>query len=222
MIRPILLALHNLASRSFLWIILQAIIFSLACAGLIGWVGFSFLDTIPQYDWTWVTTVLTYIAGTGIFIGALLIVFPIAALFIGVFLEKVADIVEDQDYPGHPEARGLSLQDSLLVALKFFSVIVVLNLLLLPFYFVPGLNVVLALLVNGYLVSREYFELVALRHRSRGEVKALRRTYRGQIFAFGLIIALALTIPLVNLIAPLFGVALMVHVYKELDQDNLG
>ena len=42
----------------------------------------------------------------------------------------------------------------------------------------------------------------------------LRRRHRGGIFAAGLIISLATLVPIVNLLAPLFGAAFMVHIFK--------
>ena len=90
------------------------------------------------------------------------------------------------------------------------------NLLALPFYLLPFVNIALFWVVNGYLIGREYFELVALRHLPFAEVAALRKRHRMRVFLAGVIIALFTTVPLLNLFAPLFGTALMVHTYKRL------
>ncbi len=82
----------------------------------------------------------------------------------------------------------------------------------------PGLNLILFLAVNGYIIGREYFELVASRHHNRVDVKRLRKNQRFRIFGAGLVIAIPLTIPVVNLIVPLFGVAFMVHVFKDIER----
>jgi uncharacterized protein involved in cysteine biosynthesis len=70
--------------------------------------------------------------------------------------------------------------------------------------------------VNGYLLGREYFELVAMRRAPSAEASALRRRHRLQAFATGLVIAALLTVPFINLLAPLLGTAAMVHVFEGL------
>jgi uncharacterized protein involved in cysteine biosynthesis len=55
-----------------------------------------------------------------------------------------------------------------------------------------------------------------MRFRPSTEAKAMRRAHRGTVFAAGLPIALFVSIPIVNLATPLFGMALMVHLHKRL------
>jgi CysZ protein len=98
------------------------------------------------------------------------------------------------------------------VALQFTAVMVLLNLLVLPLYLVPVVNVVAFYGINGYLLSREYFDLVALRRLDARAAQRLRQAQRGRLFVAGLLIAGLLTIPLVNLLAPLIAAAFMVHV----------
>ena len=75
----------------------------------------------------------------------------------------------------------------------------------MPFLFVAGLGLVIMFLANAYLLSREYFLLAAMRFRPPDEAKAMRRAYRGQIFLAGLLIAMFVSIPIVNLATPLFA-----------------
>jgi uncharacterized protein involved in cysteine biosynthesis len=69
--------------------------------------------------------------------------------------------------------------------------------------------------VNGYLLSCEYFELVALRRLEAGDVRSLRKAYGGPLFMAGVLIAFLLTVPLVNLVAPVIGTAAMVHLFQR-------
>ena len=87
-----------------------------------------------------------------------------------------------------------------------------------PFLFVAGLGLVIMFLANAYLLSREYFLLAAMRFRPPAEAKAMRRAHRGQIFLAGLLIAMFVSIPIVNLATPLFAMAMMVHMHKRLSQ----
>src|SRR5690606_34751020 len=106
------------------------------------------------------------------------------------------------------------LATSVLVSAKFLVLVVLGNLLALVLLLVPGVNVVAFLLVNGYLLGREYFEFAAMRFRGEAEARALRRRHAGTVFAAGMVIALVLSVPLVNLATPLFAAAMMVHLHK--------
>ncbi|MGZ8409550.1 MAG: EI24 domain-containing protein, partial [Hyphomicrobium sp.] len=76
--------------------------------------------------------------------------------------------------------------------------------------------------VNGYLLGREYFELVALRRADIAEVRALRDVYRGRLFVAGVVVAVLLTVPIVNLLAPIVGTAAMVHLFEAWRQRDVG
>jgi CysZ protein len=65
-------------------------------------------------------------------------------------------------------------------------------------------------------MGREYFQLAAMRFRPPEEAKAMRRENAALIFTAGLIIAAFVSIPIVNLATPLFGMAFMVHMHKRL------
>ena len=99
--------------------------------------------------------------------------------------------------------------------LKFTFVIVLVNLFVLIIALLPGINIAVFLAGNGYLLGREYFEMVGMRFLTPKEVKALRKRNAGKVFTAGLFIALLAAIPFVNLLVPLFATAFMVHVYKQ-------
>ncbi len=81
---------------------------------------------------------------------------------------------------------------------------------------VPGVNAVIFLLVNAYLLGRGYFELAALRYRSVEDVGRVRRAHEFQIFLAGMFIAALAAVPIANLLTPLFGAALMVRVHDKI------
>jgi CysZ protein len=73
-------------------------------------------------------------------------------------------------------------------------------------------------LATAWLLGREYFELAAMRFRSPAEAKAMRKHHGTQVFIAGLFIAAFVSIPIVNLATPLFGMAFMVHIHKRLSR----
>lgn len=142
---------------------------------------------------------------------------PVASAFTGLFIEQVVDAVEDRHYPALPPARPLGLAEGLIASVNFIGVVVAVNLaalLALPFAgpFAP----VLFWAVNGYLLGQEYFTLVALRRVGRAEAKALRRAHRARLWLAGGLMAVPLTVPVLNLIIPVLGVATFTHIFHRI------
>jgi uncharacterized protein involved in cysteine biosynthesis len=104
--------------------------------------------------------------------------------------------------------------------LRFAAVALLLNVALLPVYlvtlFFPPLYFLVFYLVNGYLLGREYFELVAYRRIEERAADEFRRAYRGRLTLAGVVIALILTIPVVNLIAPIVATAFALHLFEAM------
>lgn len=146
--------------------------------------------------------------------------FPgVMVLAMAFLLEDVAAAVERRHYPELPPARGQPLGEAVMGALAFAAVMLLLNLLALPFYllllFVPPLNLFVFYLLNGYLLGREYFELVALRRVGPDEARRIRKMHRGKLFLTGVVMTLLLTLPVVNLLAPVVITAAMVHLFED-------
>lgn len=146
---------------------------------------------------------------------------PVAALFASLFLEDIAQSVEKTFYPTDPPAGRAPFWRGLLLGLRLFLLLMLFQVLLLPLNVLAGLGALLSLLVNGWFLGRGYLEMVALRHLPHQAVDELRRRRASSITGAGLLIALLATIPLVNLVAPLFGVALMVHEFKRYTHEEL-
>lgn len=134
----------------------------------------------------------------------------------GLFLDDVAAAVERRHYPALPPARPQPLAETLASSGKLFAVMLVLNIAALLFLLVPPVFPFVFYGVNGYLLGREYFEVVAARRLDPAAARALRRRHARTIFAGGVLLALLLTVPLVNLLAPLIGTAAMVHLFATM------
>jgi CysZ protein len=92
------------------------------------------------------------------------------------------------------------------------------NSLALFLLLIPGINLIAFYFGNGYLLGREYFELAAMRHMPPEEAKQLRKANRVTVLLCGLIIAGVASVPILNLITPLFATAFMVRIYKGLSR----
>lgn len=137
-----------------------------------------------------------------------------------VLLDQVAEAVERRHYPYLPPAREPPILESVIAGLGFAGVTLGLNILVLPLYlvlfFVPPLNLFVFYLLNGYLLGREYFELVAARRLDSEAAKRLRKANRGRVLLAGIVVAFLLTIPIVNIAMPLVATGFMLHIFERI------
>lgn len=162
----------------------------------------------------WLSFIAALLAGIGLALGLALLIAPVTAMVAGLFLDDVAETVERESYPLDPPGRAVPAFRALILALKFFLVVMAGNLVALLLLLIPGVNIGAFFVVNGYLLGREFFEFAAMRFRREAEAKALRRKHAGTVFLAGLVIAAFLAVPLLNLLTPLFAAAMMVHLHK--------
>lgn len=142
---------------------------------------------------------------------------PTASAFTSMFLDRVAAAVEQRHYPHLPEGRSQPLGEAAADSVKFLGVIIGANIVALALYiFLAPLAPIIFLGLNGYLLSREYFQLVAIRRMSRDEARALRRRHSGEVWMVGVLMALPLSLPIVNLLVPVLGAATFTHLYHRL------
>ncbi len=69
-------------------------------------------------------------------------------------------------------------------------------------------------LINAYLISREYFEMAAMRVMAPEEARDLRRENAMTVLIAGLLPALLALVPIVNLTVPLFATSYFVHLFR--------
>jgi uncharacterized protein involved in cysteine biosynthesis len=186
---------------------------------LSGWVA----GQEPGGFWVGILEWLVAAAGVAAVLVASFFLFPAVMLIaLSLMLDDIAQAVERRHYPELPPARPQPIGEAILSALLFLAKSLVLNLLALPLYLVPLLNVFVFYLLNGYLLGREYFELVAARRFDAKGVRRLRRRYRGQVMLAGVAIAFLLTVPIVNLVTPVVATGFMLHVFERLRRREAG
>ncbi|WP_085868721.1 EI24 domain-containing protein [Pseudoruegeria aquimaris] len=166
---------------------------------------------------TWVGDVLSW-AMIPLMMGlSVFLMVPVAAAFMGLFLEEVAEAVEERHYPHLPAVDRIPLAETIRDALGFLGVLVLANGVALVLYllFAP-LAPVIFWLLNGFLLGREYFQLVAMRRVGRQQAAVLRREFAPQIWLSGALMAVPLSIPVVNLLIPVLGAATFTHLFHRL------
>ena len=134
--------------------------------------------------------------------------FPIIlAAVMGFFLERVVEAVEGRHRPGLPAVRDVPIMETASSSVRFGLISLGLNILCLPFYLVPFVNLPVFVGLNGYLFGREYLELVLQRRLPPAAVAGLRRTHKSLAWRIGLVTAVIAMVPFVNVVAPIIGSA---------------
>ena len=142
---------------------------------------------------------------------------PVASVFSGLVLVDVAAAVEDRHYPSLPPAPRAKLSDTLIDTANFMGLLIALNVFALIFYVFAGPFIpVVFWVINGFLLGREYFTLVASRRLGRLGAKALRKQHWIKVWLAGILMAAPLSIPLINLLIPVLGVATFTHMFQSL------
>jgi uncharacterized protein involved in cysteine biosynthesis len=186
----------------------------------LGWLG-------APAEWlvdglVWLLEALIGVLGALLFIAVLWLGFVVVAQNVaGLFLDKVVDAVEAMHYPALPPPSQ-SFRQAIAAGFNLTAMVIGVNLLALPFYialsFLPPLNIVLFYLVNGYLFGREYFETVVYR-REVGQAAATRwRAARWRWIVAGAAIAFVMTLPVLNFVGPIVGVAFFAHLVHGPDR----
>ncbi len=203
--------LNDPATRRVVWLGMGTAI--AVFAGL--WIGIGYvLSATAFFALPWLELVADVLGGLATLVVTWLLFPAVISAVTAFFLEDIAGAVEARHYPGLPAARGPSVLQILWPTAQFLGMVVLLNLLILPFIIIAPVFPFVFYSMNGYLLGREYFELVALRRMAPKDIKALRKAFRGRLFATGVVIAFLLTVPVVNLLAPIIATAVMVHLFE--------
>jgi uncharacterized protein involved in cysteine biosynthesis len=203
--------------------ILLLILFAVGLNKLFGWlagVGQTYLDPMigtgfqtPLHALIWV---LAIAAGFGLLAAAVFIMPAITAFVASFFSDEIAAEVEHAHYPADPPGITLSLPRALVEGVKTGLLALLVYLCAAPFVLFAGLGFLILFIANAYLLGREYFLLAAMRFHSPEEARALRKLHHATVFTAGLFIAAFVSIPILNLATPLFGMAFMTHMHKRI------
>jgi uncharacterized protein involved in cysteine biosynthesis len=224
-------ALQQMLTPPFRSVLIKSMLLAIVTIVLLGVGLYKFLDwlTVSGGLWaegalgptahtplSWIIWFASIATAFGIVIGGVFLM-PAVTAFVGsFFVDEIADLVEHEYYPADVPGTPLPFTHSILEGIKTALVAILIYLVALPFILFAGLGFLILFLAAAYLLSREYFELAAMRFRPPAEAKAFRKANQTSVFTAGLLIAVFVSIPIVNLATPLFGMAMMVHLHKRL------
>lgn len=167
---------------------------------------------------TWIDDLLSWGSFFLMVILSVFLMVPVASAITSMFLDEVAQAVEDRHYPALPEVEGVPFWDALRDTVNFLGVLIGANIVALVLYVMfPPFALFIFWGLNGYLLGREYFTLAAMRRVGRDGAKALRSRHSMTIWAAGTLMAMPLSVPLVNLLIPILGAATFTHLFHALN-----
>lgn len=174
--------------------------------------------TVPWVgEITWLDDVISWGSFFLFFILSIFLMMPVASAITSMFLDEVAASVEDRHYPHLPPATKVPFGDALVDTVNFLGVLIGANILALILYVMfPPTAIFIFWGLNGFLLGREYFTLAAMRRVGRKRAREMRRAHSGTIWLAGTLMAIPLSVPLVNLLIPIIGAATFTHLYHKI------
>jgi len=196
----------------FLGVVLRSLAVAAAAFVAVGVLAVAAIDQLAR-----VQGPVLWLAGVASVIGAALLAWwlfvPVVAGIGSLFIDRVARAVERRWYPDLPPLQGASLAaqiwDGIAIA---FRVLLAYAVALPLMIFIPGLGLVIGWVLGAWAIGRGLFVAVAMRRMPRAEAEDVYRLMRGEVFWQGLILVALGTIPAANLLLPVIGPAVMVHV----------
>ena len=162
----------------------------------------------------WLNDLLSWSSFLLMVILSTFLMIPVASAITSLFLEDVASAVEDEHYPHLAKVPPIPFWAGLKDSVNFMGVLIAANTLALFFYALfPPFAPLIFWLLNGFLLGREYFQLAAMRRVGLDGAKKLRRQHGLTIWFAGTLMAIPLSIPIVNLVIPILGAATFTHIY---------
>lgn len=218
-------AVGQIGDRRFRRVLLLGIGLTLALlilvyAGVLWLIGITVGDTtvLPLIgEVSWVGDLLSFGSLFLMVVLSTFLMVPVASAITSMFLDEVAAAVEDRHYPDLPPVPSVPLGEAFRDTVNFLGVIIAANTLALILYaiFTPfALFIFWGL--NGYLLGMEYFQLAAMRREGRVSAKRLRGRHRLTVWVAGVLMAMPLSVPVVNLLVPILGAATFTHIYHAI------
>ncbi|HIJ79738.1 MAG: EI24 domain-containing protein [Desulfobulbaceae bacterium] len=163
----------------------------------------------------WLDTLVNWLVGLLTGVAGWFMLPPLVILVAGICQERIIHKVELAYYPDRVRKEAPQFWADFRHDLAFAASALFLNLLILPLYLF-GIGFLASIILNSYLLGREFFESVAGYHLGKPRAKELMRQHKRVAYAGGLAITLMTLVPFLNLLMPILATVLMLHVFHSL------
>ena len=167
-----------------------------------GWLGF-------------VWSAARFVLGLGSVVLGVAVSPAMSMLVGGVLFEYAVGSVEKAI--GAPVPRKPSFFEGLWNGVRLAIPSLLLNLIVLPIYVIPGINAFVFYGLNGYLMGRDYAMVAGMRRLPFRDALKLRRKHRFSVFLVGLVCAI---IPFLGPLVGASGMTRLIHSLLGARSDN--
>lgn len=211
---PMLLAVDQLDDRVFVGVVGRSLVWSALAFAALLWGCIRGGQALVADGWQ------GWLAGAFGAFGAVLAAFflfvPVALLIATLYVDRICAAVDRRFYPGlsTPVGAPLAVQawDGVVLGGQVLAMQVVALVLAVV---LPGIGLVPGFLVTAWAIGRGLFVAVAMRRMGRPEALRLYARRRGPVLVQGGLLAALGTVPLLNLLVPVLGVAALTHVLNR-------
>jgi CysZ protein len=191
------------------WLALINLIVAVTITVLLARAGLTYLvPLIPDSQgWLGYLTMAGSLAASVVVVVLAIALSPAISMVVGgVLFDFAAARVEKKI--GAPQARDVPLAEGIWNGVRIAIPALLLNLIAIPLYFIPGVNALVFYGLNGFLMGREYSTITAARHMSYRDAVALRKRHGGAVFLVGLACSV------IPFLAPLVGASAMTRLVQ--------
>lgn len=194
----------------FLCALIALVVIAGAVAG-ITWIA----DRFVVIERGWLDSIVNWAVGLVIGIGGWFMLPVLTVIIGGLFQENVIRRVERGFYPDSAHREDLNFWTELWHDIKFTIRALLLNIIVLPFSLI-GIGFIMAILLNSYLLGREFFEGAAGYHVGKPRAREIGKQHKKAVYGGGFVITIMTLLPVLNLFVPILATVWMVHVYHYL------
>lgn len=204
-------------AASLIWLVVGALAWEPVTALVGGWLEAAGSPDAAGADAPWWAGALVIGVKFAFWLGVIPLIYVTALVLLAVWtLPGLIRRIAQRDYPILEFRRGGSTMGSVintLVAVVLYLLGMLATLLL---WWVPGALVLFPFVLTAWLNQRTFVYDCLSEVADRAELRTVAQRYKGWLFAIGMVGALLLWIPFVNLLAPVLIGILFTHATLEL------
>jgi CysZ protein len=216
MIEDAINALADVFSPPFRRVLFKSLALTVALLALVGFGLDRLAVAYVANSNSWIATLISLAIGLGLVVALVWLAPSTTSLLASFFLDEIADLVEREIDPQGAPGRPAPVLPAAITSLRYAGLSALVAIAALVLIFVPGLGLVAWIAANAYVLGGVYFELAAMRFHSAAEAQELRRQFAAPVYFAGLILSAFVSVPILNLVTPLFATAYMVRFFKRL------
>ena len=176
-----------------------------------------FSDTLESWlgkGETWFYGIAQFLGGSLILVLCYFLFAGIHGAFVGIFIDDILDSIQQRHFPETPWNKAPSLMTSCFFSMRILLLTLGLNIIASPLlvlgWFIPPLGLSLQVILNGYILGKEYGQIVEFRIPNDSS-----SSQTPKYFLNGILASLLWIVPILNFLAPILLAGSVLHTRME-------